>query len=395
MSELLKQAEEAQKQTQAALKQIGDDLRAQAERSEKEIKAHAKMSEETKAKVDELLTKQGELQARLQAAEQALVDGNGRDNQEQPQSLGQRMLDNEAFASVNSSWRGSMKVSAPRSEITTATAGSWVQKDHAGIILPAQRRMTVRDLIAPGQTSSNAVEYVRETGYTNSADVVAENAQKPYSDIEFDQVTANVRTIAHLFKVSRQMLDDAPALRSYIDGRAIYGLQLAEERQLLFGDGTGQNIAGIVPAAEAFDAEFEPAEQTVIDRIRLALLQVALAEYAADGIVLNPVDWARIELTKDKEARYIIGQPAGAIGNTLWRLPVVETQAMTASTFLTGAFGMGAQIFDRMAIEVLISTENDKDFEKNMATIRAEERLALAVYRPEAFVTGSTIITGP
>lgn len=395
MSELLKQAEEAQKQTQAALKQIGDDLRAQAERSEKEIKAHAKMSEETKAKVDELLTKQGELQARLQAAEQALVDGNGRDNQEQPQSLGQRMLDSEAFASVNSSWRGSMKVSAPRSEITTATAGSLVQKDHVGLILPAQRRMTVRDLIAPGQTDSNAVEYVRETGYTNSADVVAENAPKPYSDIEFDQVTANVRTIAHLFKVSRQMLDDAPALRSYIDGRAIYGLQLAEERQLLFGDGTGQNIAGIVPAAEAFDAEFEPAEQTVIDRIRLALLQVALAEYAADGIVLNPVDWARIELTKDKEARYIIGQPAGAIGNTLWRLPVVETQAMTASTFLTGAFGMGAQIFDRMAIEVLISTENDKDFEKNMATIRAEERLALAVYRPEAFVTGSTIITTP
>lgn len=393
MTDFMKQAEEAQKQTQAALKEICDELRANAERSEKEIKAHAKMSEETKAKVDELLTKQGELQARLQATEQALVAGQKQGGHEQPQSLGQRMLDSEAFASVNSSWRGSLKVSAPRAEITTATAGGWVQKDNAGIILPAQRRMTVRDLIAPGQTSSNAIEYVRETGYTNSADVVAENAQKPYSDIEFNQVTANVRTIAHLFKVSRQMLDDAPALRSYIDGRAIYGLQLAEERQLLFGDGTGQNIAGIVPAAEAFDAEFEPAEQTVIDRIRLALLQVALAEYAADGIVLNPVDWARIELTKDKEARYIIGQPAGAIGNTLWRLPVVETQAMTASTFLTGAFGMGAQIFDRMAIEVLISTENDKDFEKNMATIRAEERLALAVYRPEAFVTGSTIIT--
>lgn len=395
MSDFLKQAEEAQKQTQAALKEIGDQLRAQAERSEKEIKAHAKMSEETKAKVDELLTKQGELQARLNAAEQEIVAGRNKSSDHQPKSLGQRMLDSEAFANVNSSWRGSLKVSAPRSEITTATAGGWVQKDHAGIILPAQRRMTVRDLIAPGQTDSNAIEYVRETGYTNSADVIAEGAQKPYSDIEFDQVTANVRTIAHLFKVSRQMLDDAPALRSYIDGRAIYGLQLAEERQLLFGDGTGQNIAGIVPTAEAFDAEFEPAEQTVIDRIRLALLQVALAEYAADGIVLNPVDWARIELTKDKESRYIIGQPAGATGNTLWRLPVVETQAMTAETFLAGAFGMGAQIFDRMAVEVLISTENDKDFEKNMATIRAEERLALAVYRPEAFVTGSTIITGP
>lgn len=393
MTDNMKKVEDAQQQIQATLKEVGDQLRVQAEKSDKEIKAHAKMSEETKGKVDELLTKQGELQARLQAAEQALVNHGRDDGSEQPQSLGQRLLDNEAFAEVNSSWRGSLKAAAPRAEITSASAGSLVQKDNVGLILPAQRRMTVRDLIAPGQTSSNAIEYVRETGFTNSADVVAEGTQKSYSDIVFDQVTANVRTIAHLFKVSRQMLDDAPALRSYIDGRATYGLQLAEERQLLFGDGTGQNIAGIVPLAEAFDAEFEPAEQTVIDRIRLALLQVALAEYAADGIVLNPTDWARIELTKDKEGRYIIGQPNGGITNTLWRLPVVETQAMTASTFLTGAFGVGAQVFDRMAVEILLSTENDKDFEKNMATIRAEERLALAVYRPESFVTGSTIIT--
>ena len=61
---------------------------------------------------------------------------------------------------------------------------------------------------------------------------------------------------------------------------------------------------------------------------------------------------------------------------------------MAAGEFLTGAFSFAAQIFDRMDIEVLLSTENDKDFETNQISIRAEERLAFAVYRPEAFVTG-------
>lgn len=389
----LAKIEATQKEINSSLKEVGDQLRAHAEKTAKELENHGKMGDETRASVDKLLTEQGALQARLNAAEQAIVARSSNHQNDAPKSLGERLVEADGFTQVNSSWRGLHRVTAPRSEITTATAGGLVQKDNAGIILPAQRRMTVRDLIMPGQTSSNAVEYVQETGFTNNAAAVAENTAKPYSDLEFETLTANVRTIAHLFKVSRQMLDDAPALQSYINGRAAYGLQLAEERQLLFGDGTGQNIKGIVPSAQAFAAEFEPEMLTVIDRVRLALLQVALAEYAADGLILNPVDWAMIETTKDKEGRYIVGNAINGSVPSLWNMPVVETQSMTKNTFLAGAFGMGAQIFDRMEIEILISTENDKDFEKNMATIRAEERLAFAVYRPEAFVTGSTIIT--
>ncbi|HHQ8374468.1 TPA: phage major capsid protein [Salmonella enterica subsp. diarizonae] len=122
--------------------------------------------------------------------------------------------------------------------------------------------------------------------------------------------------------------------------------------------------------------------------MRLAILQAVLAEYPASGFVLNPIDWAAIELTKDGEGRYIIAQPVNGSVARLWGLPVVETQAMAQNNFLTGAFSMAAQIFDRMEIEVLLSTENEDDFVRNMVTIRAEERLAMAVYRPEAFVTG-------
>ena len=61
---------------------------------------------------------------------------------------------------------------------------------------------------------------------------------------------------------------------------------------------------------------------------------------------------------------------------------------MTQGRFLVGDFAAHAQILDRQDANVAISFENKDNFERNMATIRIEERLALAVYRPEAFVKG-------
>lgn len=390
----LTQLEQEYKQVQADLKSVGDTLKGYAEKSEKEIKAHQQLSEESKANADTALAKFNELQAKLNDITQKLE--RPQDNpKESIQSLGQMVVESESFknANMNASFRGSVRVNAPRSAITTTTTNIVAPDRQAGIIAPPVRRMTIRDLLIPGTTNSNSIEFVRETGFTNNATTVGESMAKPYSDITFGLVNSPVRTVAHLFKASRQILDDVSGLISYIDGRARNGLQLAEEKQLLFGNGSGSNILGIVPQASSFTPSLSVANATAIDRIRLALLQAVLAEFPSNGIVLNPIDWAGIELTKDNEGRYIIGNPMDGTTPRLWNLPVVETQAMNANNFLVGAFNMAAQIFDRMDMEVLISTENDKDFENNMITIRAEERLALAVYRPEAFVTGEVTPT--
>ena len=153
--------------------------------------------------------------------------------------------------------------------------------------------------------------------------------------------------IAHYMKASRQILSDASQLASCIDGRLRYGLAFKEEQQLLNGDGTGQNLLGIIPQATAYAAPITLADATVIDKIRLAMLQAQLAEFPATGIVMNPIDWTRVELEKDTTGRYIIGNPQGVIGATLWNLPVVTTQAIAEDKFLTGAFRLGAQVFDR------------------------------------------------
>ncbi len=388
------------KELNSSLKGIGDQIKAQAEATQKEIARTGEMHAETRLKVDELLSKQGELSARLQEAEQKLVNASngGRNQAERQKSAGELVVGSDQMEGVNASFRGSRRVSVPRAAITSAPAsgGALVGADRRPeIIMPPERRLTIRDLIAPGTTDSNAIEYVRETGFTNNAAAVAEGGAKPYSDLVFELVNAPVRTLAHLFKASRQILDDSSALQSYIDARARYGLLTVEEQQLLYGNGTGANLQGLMTLAETYAAPggiVVTGEQR-IDRLRLALLQAELSEFPADGIVLNPIDWAAIELTKDGEGRYIVGQPQEGTAARLWNRPVVATQAMQQDEFLTGAFRLGAQIFDRMDVEILISTENDKDFENNMVTIRAEERLAFAVYRPEAFVTGALTVT--
>ena len=162
-----------------------------------------------------------------------------------------------------------------------------------------------------------------------------------------------------------------------------------EDRQLLNGDGSGNNLKGILPQASAFADPASLAKYTIIDQLRLAMLQATLAQYPATGIVLNPIDWAKLELEKDTTGRMLIGNPQNGATPMLWRLPIVETTALAAGTFLAGAFKLGAQLFDREEVGVDVSFENDKDFEKNLVTFKCYERLALAVYRPEAFIKGT------
>lgn len=387
------------KEIKASLDKISGDVKAAGEKALAEAKAAGKLSEETKAEVDKLLVTQGELQANLQATQQALakLEANGAGGDVQHESFGQRFVNSDDFKAfagkTTPRGRVDMTFHAAITTLTTdadGSAGDLVTATRLpGVIAPPDRRMTVRDLITPGRMDGQVLEYVKETGFTNNAGMVAETAKKPESTLKFDMVTTSAKVIAHFVKASRQILSDASQLASYIDGRLRYGLAFKEEQQLLNGDGTGQNLLGIIPQASAFVAPFDPAgTETNIDNIRLAMLQAALAEFPATGIVMHPSDWARIELLKDTTGRYIIGNPQGVAQPTLWGQPVVATQAISVDKFLTGAFKLGAQVFDRWEARVEVATENEDDFVKNLVTILAEERLALAVYRPEAFIYG-------
>lgn len=407
----------------ADLKTALAEVNSFAEKAKQEIKDNKTMSEETKSAVDKILIeindpngkvhkimdqmaeaekKHQATQAMLHDIEQKMARRGGQ-QQEELKTIGQTVIENAAVKEMlgkGSTFRGQVSVGIEAKAITSGvgTVGtgvspgtSLVPAQRAGLVPVPMRRLVVRDLITPGQTDKSSIEFAQEQGvFTPYAAIVSEGATKPYANLQFNLKSVPVRTIAVLMKASRQIMDDAPMLQSFIDGRLRYDLGFVEEGELLLGDGTGQHLTGLVPAASAYVQQFTPAgTEQAIDRLREASLQATLALYPSTGYVLHPTDWAKIETLKDTQGRYLVGDPQGRIEKTLWGLPVVDTQAMTVNHFLCGAFLLGAQIFDRMGIEVLISTENNDDFEKNMLTIRGEERLALAIYRPTAFVTGT------
>ena len=376
------------------LKKRTDEVKAIAEEFNGKAAKGEKLSQDAKEAADVAMTKLNELRAQVEELEQKAA--RRKEEQAEAKSLGDQFVESDSFKSLAGSasqrGRADMQLKATITLATTDTlgaAGDTVQVTRvAGIVAPPERRMTVRDLITPGRMDGNALEYVKETGFVNNAGMVAEAAAKPQSDLKFDLVSTTAKVVAHYVKASRQILSDSSMLASYIDGRLRYGLAFKEEQQLLNGDGTGQNLLGIIPQATAYAAPGGLTSAQAMDQMRLAMLQAELAEYPATGHVMNPIDWTRIELLKDTTGRYIIGNPQGTTAPRLWNLPVVATQAIAQDKFLTGAFKLGAQLFDRWLARVEVATENEDDFIKNLVTVLAEERLALAVYRPEAFIYG-------
>jgi HK97 family phage major capsid protein len=380
------------------LTKISDQVKEHAEKAIAEAKKGFDMAQSQKDRVDELLTKQGELQAQVQELNQKMAR-RGAEQEQGEKSAGYTFIESERFKSFEKSGaklqRGeTLRVGMKAITSLTASGGTLIAPDRQqGIIAIPQRPPTVRDLLAPGRTNSNLIQYFRETLFTNNAAPVAEGTRKPESNLTFEQRQAVVIKLAHFIKATDEILADAPALQSVIDQRLRYGLSFVEDLQLLMGSGTGNNLAGIYTNATAYAAPFTVTAATRIDTLRLAFLQGELALLPADAAVLHPSDWAQIELTKDAQGRYIIGNPQGTLAPTLWGRRIVTTLAMTQNAFLAGNFRDSAQIFDREDANVVVSTENEDDFVTNRVTILAEERLALADYRPESRIRGTFTTT--
>lgn len=255
-----------------------------------------------------------------------------------------------------------------------------------GMVLVGVQRLTVADLLAQGQTTMNTIRYVKEDTYTNAATTVAEGALKPEATFDTSEVDAPVRKIAVTAKVTDEMFADFPIIRDYIDNRLRFMVAEREEAQLLNGNGTAPNLRGILQTS-GIQTQAKGADPTP-DAFYKALVKVrAVGFFEPDGIVAHPNDWTDVRLLRTADGLYIWGSPSEPGLERLWGLPVVVTTAITEGTGLVGAFKLGAQVFYREGIRVESTNSNEDDFKKNLIAIRAEQREALAVYRPMAFCT--------
>ncbi len=313
-------------------------------------------------------------------------------------SLGQQVIESDRFKAFQAGgFRGRTgNIPVLLGALTTDNGGGVLVEPQRlpGIRMPGQLPLRVRDLLAVGTTSSNAIEFVREKTFTNNAAAVAENTKKPESVIEFEQDSTTVKTLAHWIPASRQILEDVSQYQSYIDPRMLYGLNLVEDNQLMKGDGTGANLKGLMRYATKFDEQLATSSTNKLDRIADAILQVWLTGFPANGIYMHPKDTNDLRKLKDTIGRYLFSNPESAIVPMPWGMRVVETTAIPEGTALVGAFALAAQVFDRQTATIDIADQDQDNFVKNMITIRAEERLALAVYYPSAIVSLPLVASG-
>lgn len=272
-------------------------------------------------------------------------------------------------------------------------------------LVPRGHRPTrVRDLFPVAQTNANLIDYFQVLGFLENqgdggAAPVADYSSgqfglKPRSNLNFNPAQAPVRTIAHWEAAHRNILDDVPQLIATINNELLYGLQLQEDFQLLNGDGTVENLKGILNT-EGINIYVAPANELGSDTLRKAATLSMLANYPSTGYVLHPSDWEHIELQKGTvsgggDGQYMLFTNIAVGAQAMvWRQPVVETSAMTQGTFLSGAFGTAAQVYDRQQALIRVAEQHADLFARNAVAILAEERIALAVKRPEAFVKGT------
>lgn len=363
------------------------------------IKATSEAGGDIKTQIEDLSGKLSETADNLESMEQKLAEAlAGGKHTEKAFDLGEFVTNHENFKAYKEGSRDKARIDGIKTAIVNATGQNQplVPSDRlSGIIHEPNRLLRMRDVLAVGRTSSNLIEFAKENVFTNNAGPQVgnspeefENVTKPESGITFTLDSEPVTTLAHWIPVSKQVLADSPMLQSYINGRLVYGLKLKEDTQILNGTGINGELQGLVTNQTAYSTSSPLDYTTGLDVIRDAMTQAFTSEYMPTAIVLNPTDWATIELEKDSQGRYMFANPQTAASPRLWGLPVVVTNSMTAGQFLVGAFDMAAQLWDREDASIEVGLNND-DFTKNMVTILCEERLALTIYRSAALVGGA------
>ena len=387
------------------------ELKTYFEKAAAEKKATGSVLEETKTRIDALQKQADALDAKMATASMGAPEEKDQfeETLQNDESVQRLLRDKRGNAIINFTGKSARTLFERKTTITTgavgfATSGVLPIGRLDGITSEPRQQLTIRDLLVAHPTTFQVIDFVKVLQAMTVASPVAEASAKPENSATFTTVSERVKTIATWIPATRQVLDDFSELLTFIRTMMPYYVNLAEEQQLLSGDGTGENLHGLIPQATAFQVGLLSASRgwNKIDIIGRAIQQITAAkELQPTFVVVHPNDWWDIRLTKDSFGRYILGDPQqGAFTDTgfgisiptanLFGLAVDATTNIAPGTFLVGSGNaIAAEIRDRMEMQIDISTEHADFFTKNLVAVRAEKRLALITRRPGSYVTGS------
>lgn len=295
-----------------------------------------------------------------------------------------------ASRNVEMEMRGSLFSHNPTFRVDSGSTSGGAFASQGEPIAPRvrQMRLFIRDVLDVAETGLASVPYIRETAPAATeygASAVAEGAAKPEATLAWTLDEAPARKIAAWVTVTSEIIDDAPTLRSYIDGRLAYLLAVREEYEVLNGSGVAPHLKGILQYADLQTAS--GADEPVV--LGQAIGKIENVDGDPDGIAMNPLDFWTMVTTRN--ATHFDGAGGGALPYTsapsgVWGLPVIRSRAITQGQAIVGSWRLGATLFDRMQTRVVVGNQHSDYFINNKIAVLAEERVALAVHRPDFFV---------
>lgn len=382
--------------TPSEQKEALDKLEPMLEAAQKEV---ADLEHVERKKLEFYQIANGDLAARAEA-----------EGQQTLKSLGAQFVGSDGYKNLISrglkggSWStGQVELKTTLTEGTVASPGPGFAPVATPTVLPGVvdirfQPLVIADLIPAGTTSTPLIRYLVETAVTNAAAATAEGAAYGESALTFDKVDESLKKIATFLPTTDEMLEDWEQVQSYINARLQLFIRLKEQSQLLVGDGTGSNLLGLlnrtglapnVPKGGQVGPPAFPVSDNSMDAIYRQITQIRMTSFMEpDAAVMDPLAWQNILLAKNSQGFYYANGPfVSEADSMLWGKRVVHTPSMPANEALVGAFAQAAQLFRKGGITVEASNSHNDYFVKGLVAIRAEERLALAVYRPGAFGT--------
>jgi HK97 family phage major capsid protein len=337
----------------------------------------------------------------------------------QRESAGQRITAGEAYAQVKASgkfgssgrfgeerlgegWTRDETKALLRGADDVSGPGVFVDPDRVGYFPLAMRPLTLFDLITIGDTDSDLIEYVRMTSFTNAAAETPEavsaapiaprdgsvvtavqGGRKPESSMEFEKVQEAVSTIAHWVPATKRSLADAGQLRTIVDGMLSWGLDDRLERQLVSGDGLGDNLLGLLnhPINSV-----DPGPASHADKVHFGITAIRLDNHEPTGVGIHPTNWETIRLSREDGANgaYLFGPPSAQGAQTLWGKPVVVSASFPLGTAVVGAF-RALVFWLREGTQIVASDSHEDFFTRNLVAILAEMRGGSGIPLPQAF----------
>lgn len=261
-----------------------------------------------------------------------------------------------------------------------------------GMVLQPYNTTHMRDVLSTGTTNSNIIRHIRDNGGEGGPAMVAEGGSKPQMDRDLSIEDAPVRKIATHLRVPEEMIEDIPYLTSFLTNIGTEEVLAVEDAQILYGDGTGQNLSGLADSGNfaAFAAGSTiVADPNNFDVLSFSATQMRLAKRNPTVHLVNPRDYYEMVSKKDANDNYILRgggngiQPVDAGG-----VPIVQMNQITAGDFIT-LDKRAAQIFFRSNISVRFYEQDQDNAIKNMVTIVIEERLALPIYFVNGIIKGT------